>query len=236
MQSCGMGESGRECGLVTQQPSKLEFYILPVALDNLKGVQWFGPTNNAYALMRKGDTIYAYCNYMHCGLDLLADYGTPVYAGVYGEVVFVSRVDGTPATYEGPWKIQIKCQDYVITYGHTDGIARVSVGQKVTPFTVIAGVGNMAGKPGGDGWAHDHIHLEVRGPGGWNGDSQNPLQFMGRDLIIKLTDVAENQQVFPAMAQLTDGKGSYMLDSAPQVLLLGQISRAERIFEFWRQK
>ena len=73
-----------------------------------------------------------------------------------------------------------------------------------------------------------------RGPGGWNGDSWNPLQFMGQDLVIKLTEVADNQQIFPAMAQLTDGKSLYMLDSAPKALLLGRVARAARIFELWR--
>lgn len=56
-----------------------------------------------------------------------------------------------------------------------------------------------------------------RGPGGWNGDSWDPLQFMGQDLVIKLTEVADNQQIFPAMAQIVE-VGVVLYDTYDELL------------------
>ena len=106
---------------------------MPIKEEDIKGVQWFGGTRRAYDLWKYGDDIYGYCHYGHCGLDILADYGTPVYAGVYGKVVGVYTPGGGRAKYEGPYKIMIQVGDYTITYGHTDGTAYVKKGDFVTP-------------------------------------------------------------------------------------------------------
>ena len=80
-----------------------------------------------------------------------------------GQSVYAPGPNG-PATHEGTWKVIGSYGDYEITYRHTDGNVLVEEGQFVTPDTMLAGVSNMNGKVGSG--TFNHIHLEVRGPGG----------------------------------------------------------------------
>ena len=179
------------------------FSRLPISSNNLVGIQWFGASQRAYDLWRRGDGIYDYCQGMHCGLDLLASYGTLVYAGVYGVVEDVyDTVNGTHP-YEGPYKVKVKIGDYTITYGHTDGSPRLEIDDPVYPWTIIGGVGNMGGKP--NSGEIDHIHLEIRGPNGWAGDSQNPFLFLNSRDQVLLIDVAKKQEIQVQMGRFYNG-------------------------------
>ena len=217
--------------LATKQP--LKFERSPVAAEDLEGVQWFGATENAYYLWKNnGDKgTYNYCQDLHCGLDLLAAYGSPVYAGTYGKVLNVwSTAKNNPATYDGPWKIQIQYGDYVVTYGHTDGSAFVQPGAYVTPDTVIAGVGDMGAQNGDSGY-FDHIHLEVRGPGGWGGDSNNPMLYMSPEAQAVIVDAAKTQTIEPSMSRFSDGVNTYGYPP-PSRLMPSLIHRTPGI-SFW---
>lgn len=192
----------------------------------MEGVQWFGPTQRAYDLSAYDDYIYAYCQSLHCGVDLLAPYGTSVQAGVYGTVYAVYSEGTGRATYEGPNKIMLTvggAGGYVITYGHTDGTSFVQVGDKITPKTVISGVGNMGGTP--TSGQINHIHLEVRGPGGWfGGVSVNPLLFMDPKAQATVVDASKLQRIEIEMGKFYDGTSVYSYPP-PASLMLPTISR-----------
>jgi RHS repeat-associated protein len=179
------------------------FSRIPISVGSLVGVQWFGATQRAYDLWKKGDGIYNYCQGMHCGFDLLAPYGTPVYAGVYGVVEDVFNIVNGTHPYEGPYKVKVKVGDYTVTFGHTDGSPRLKKDAPVYPWTIIGGVGNMGGQP--NSGEIDHIHLEIRGPNGWRGDSHNPFLFFNpRDQAL-LIDVAKKQEIQIQMGRFYDG-------------------------------
>jgi murein DD-endopeptidase MepM/ murein hydrolase activator NlpD len=169
------------------------FTRLPVSENQLVGVQWFGASQNTHSLYDNGNNIYNYCQGLHCGLDLLAPYGTPVYAGVYGFVEDV-WIPGKTSSYEGPYKVQVRVGDYIITYGHTDGTTSLNKGDPVFPWTRLGGVGNMGGNPQSN--EVDHIHLEIRGPGGWSGDSQNPYHFFNSRDQVLLIKVSRAQEIW----------------------------------------
>jgi RHS repeat-associated protein len=213
------------------QPIKPYFYRSPVSRGDLKGVQWFGATQNAYDLWKYGDDTYDYCQYLHCGLDFLADYGSPISAGVYGIVIYANSIpNNNPAQYEGPWKVMIQVGSYVITYGHTDGYPLVRRDDYVNPDTIISGVGNMAGRKGSN--AFSHLHLEVRGPGGWNGgDSINPLFLMSSQAKDVIVDAARMQTIETRMSRFYDGTTSYGYPP-PRSLMTYSIHRTNSI-SFW---
>lgn len=179
------------------------FSRIPVSVASLVGIQWFGATQRAYDLWKKGDGIYSYCRGTHCGFDLLAPYGTPVFAGVYGVVEIVYDIEKGLHPYEGPYKVRVRVGDYTITYGHTDGSPRLNRGDPVYPWTIIGGVGNMGGKP--NSGEIDHIHLEIRGPGNWTGDSQNPFLFYNTRDQVLLMDVAKKQEIQIQMGRFYNG-------------------------------
>ncbi len=61
----------------------------------------------------------------------------------------------------------------------------------------------MGGKP--NSGEIDHIHLEIRGPGGWRGDSYNPFFFFNpRDQVL-LIDVAKKQGIQIQMGRFYNG-------------------------------
>jgi len=187
-----------------------QFENLPIKQEEISGVQWFGGTLNAYELATYSN-IYQYCHDFHCGLDILADYGTSVRAGLHGNVIYAGCKQGN---FEGPCKVQIQVGDYTVTYGHLDGIPAVSKGP-VNPDTVLGGVGSNSHDPNDPNFpdpnaGFTHIHLEIRGPGGWSGGpSVNPLLFMSDEDVAVLVDIASNQTVEPQMAIFSDGATTY---------------------------
>jgi murein DD-endopeptidase MepM/ murein hydrolase activator NlpD len=133
---------------------------------------------------------------------------------VYGVVLFVGSIaNGQLRKWEGPYKIQIQVGDYVITYGHMDGYTTLKKDDPVKPDTIIGGVGNMGGDPSSN--EIDHIHLEIRGPGGWAGNSYNPLNFMPQALVQDLIEVATNQQTEIEMGRFYDGRNTFIYTNDP---------------------
>ena len=220
---CEGGMEGCDVSTATTNKARSDYYnalrenptpVISVLPVDAYGVQWFGPTQRAYDLKYVyHDEVYAYCGYWHCGLDLLADYGSPVHSGTYGQVIAINS-----SKYEGPYNISVRFGDYVIKYGHSDGTANVKVGDYVIPGTFLTGVGNMGGSESSG--QIDHIHLEVRGPGGWSGgDSLNPVYMMNGGLVTDLQAVAMKQTV-----QIEMGKFPENLDN-PSVLFPISIHR-----------
>ena len=172
-----------------------QFEDLPIDSNDISGVQWFGGTYNAYLLMQGNNNIYEYCHYFHCGLDILALWGTPVTAGLNGTVVYAGCDSGRS---EGPCKVQVAVGDYVVTYGHLNDMPLVIPKQIVSPGTILGGVGTNSQSAGNSNRPDPnknftHLHLEIRGPGGWGGPSINPLLFMKQKDIALLVDKAANR-------------------------------------------
>ena len=147
-------------------PGKPQFTSLPIDPKDIKGVQWFGGTKNSHLLMASSN-IYKYCHYFHCGLDILADWGSQVSAGVYGKVLYAGCAN---ANFEGPCKVQIQVGDYVVEYGHLNDIPLVERNESVMPSTIIGGVGSNSHSDSNPDFPDKnknftHIHLEVRGGG-----------------------------------------------------------------------
>jgi RHS repeat-associated protein len=169
-------------------------YDLPVKEDDATEIQPFGATRFAYS---QKSQLYDYCQGFHCGIDFFAEWGTPIKAGVYGEVVSYSYYecdqdegcvptycdsDGCRTnykTYEGPFNVVVQSGYYTIKYGHTNGeLPDISVGDWVSPETILGYVGNPLGDPNND---NNHIHFEVRSPD-WGGLTTNPSNIMSPDV------------------------------------------------------
>ena len=145
------------------------FVRLPLMPTNESTSQWFGATNFAYE--SGSDWNYDnYCQGFHCGVDIgryPSEYGTPVFAGLYGVVESISPDYGA-----GPYAVNIRVGKYIVVYGHLDGEFNVKVGDAVNPNTIIAGVGNTSGTKRN---TNVHLHLEIRYE---NRLIYNPLRFM----------------------------------------------------------
>ncbi len=209
---------------LTTLPDHPRITALPVASDYLQGVQWFGGTYNAWLLWNQGSDVYQYCHYFHCGLDLLAPWGTPVIAGTSGIVIYSGC---SPNNYEGPCKVQVEVETntgvYVITYGHLGGEPAVRAGEYVHPNTVIGVVGNNSRPLVPDG-AFNHLHFEIRGPGGWGGNSLNPILYMSDEDVTTLIKITHSQTVEPAMAVYYDDGIVYTFPP-PDYLMPNSINR-----------
>ncbi len=130
-------------------PKIYSFWIDPELTD---AVQYYGNTEFAFNLSQKavaGQTIpnYSYSQGFHGGLDLIANEGTVVYAGVFGIVEYVDGGAYRPSYI----KIRIAPHRYLIIGHLAADSSGFKPGQVVTPKTVIGTVGN------------DHTHVEI-----WN--------------------------------------------------------------------
>jgi murein DD-endopeptidase MepM/ murein hydrolase activator NlpD len=109
---------------------------------------------------------------MHCGVDFGADWGEPVYAGIYGEVISTSS-----PSVGGNFSVTVQYGDYQILYQHLSNMA-VEIGDIVGPDTMIGSIGNPAGN---ESLGNNHLHMEVRHDAdgsGWAELIENPLGFM----------------------------------------------------------
>jgi murein DD-endopeptidase MepM/ murein hydrolase activator NlpD len=87
----------------------------------------------------------------HTGLDIRAEYGTPVRVSAPGTVVFAGRDSGGYGT-----AVVVDHGNNVKTlYGHLSGLY-VSEGQRIARGTVVGAVGNSGRATG------VHLHYEVR--------------------------------------------------------------------------
>lgn len=99
------------------------------------------------------------------GVDLAADYGSPVRAVFEGRVQLAQYVSGYGQT------VAVKHGQFTTVYGHLSGL-RVQPGQQVRAGDVIGLVGN-SGLTDGDGYM---LTFEVR----YNGSAQDPLPWLSR--------------------------------------------------------
>ncbi|MFZ6031424.1 MAG: M23 family metallopeptidase [Chloroflexota bacterium] len=186
----------------------------------ISNIQWFGPTITAYNdhLNYKSayDKAYAdaldkglseaeavkeaqaagaanswnydgYCQGYHCGVDISADWGTPVYAGAYGVVIDAHKG-------YGGHQVVVQSGQYLFYYQGLDGNYHVEVGDTVTPYTVVAGVGNHKAD---STLGNTHLHFEVRysRSGVLTMDKVdrivNPVLLMDRSYVAELRTIAQ---------------------------------------------
>jgi murein DD-endopeptidase MepM/ murein hydrolase activator NlpD len=115
-----------------------------------------------------GNYISQYFHYGHYGLDIAADYGSPVRAAASGTVIFAGwKGNG------GGYQVWIAHgSGLYTTYNHMSAIS-VGSGQSV-------GEGQQVGRVGQSGHATGpHLHFEVWRGGVWSGGSRvNPLAYL----------------------------------------------------------
>ena len=101
----------------------------------------------------------------HKGLDMAADYGTPIYAAESGTVMMANSSD--PWGYSWGYYVSIFHNGtYSSLYAHCSSLA-VSTGDYVEKGQVIGYVGSTGNSTG------NHLHFEVY----QNGDRVDPAQF-----------------------------------------------------------
>jgi murein DD-endopeptidase MepM/ murein hydrolase activator NlpD len=97
------------------------------------------------------DSPYGHGTQRHTGLDIIADYGTPVAASAAGTVVFAGRDDGG----YGTTVVVDHGHDVKTLYGHLSAVY-VRDGQRIARGAVVGAVGNSGRATG------VHLHYEVR--------------------------------------------------------------------------
>ena len=115
-----------------------------------------------------GGHISQYYHYGHYGLDIAADYGSPVIAAANGRVTFAGWKNNG-----GGYQVWISHGNGIYTtYNHMSSVA-VRAGQSV-------GRGQRVGRVGATGWATGpHCHFEVWiGPIWSGGHRVNPLKYL----------------------------------------------------------
>jgi hypothetical protein len=129
-------------------PPRPIFEELPVPLNQVTWIQWYGNTEFAYG----NRELYRELQGLHSGLDFCVPTGTPIVSTVNqtGEVI---SLDGKPYDYKaGPGSILIDYGDFIVLYGHTSG-SDVKLGDDIEP-------GQIVGYTGSDGTT-EHLHMEV---------------------------------------------------------------------------
>lgn len=112
------------------------------------------------------EMMYGYGGYYgHGGIDIVAPYGTPIYAAESGTVILAQWYYG----YGNCVMIQ-HANGMVTVYGHASYL-HVYAGQQVTMGQLIADVGSTGQSTG------NHCHFEVR-LGGMNGEAVNPINYL----------------------------------------------------------
>ena len=112
------------------------------------------------------EMMYGYGGYYgHSGIDIVAPYGTPIYAAESGTVILAQWYYG----YGNCVMIQHE-NGMVTVYGHASYL-HVYAGQQVTMGQLIADVGSTGQSTG------NHCHFEVR-VGGMNGAKANPINYL----------------------------------------------------------
>lgn len=118
------------------------FARLPLDLDQVKWVQYFGNTIFAFENGRRW-SYHTFAQGLHSGLDLGNNKpgGIPIFAGVEGKILRNDR-----------FGIAISSGEYVIIYQHLHKLPPLEKNTPITPNTVL---GEMDAQ-------NNHLHLEVR--------------------------------------------------------------------------
>ncbi len=122
----------------------------------------------SFAWPVSGGYISQYFRYGHYGLDIAADYGTPIHAAAAGTVIYAGwKSNG------GGYQVWIAHgSGLYTTYNHMSAVS-VAVGEHVSR-------GERVGRVGTSGWATGpHLHFETWRGEVWNGGSRvNPLNYL----------------------------------------------------------
>lgn len=155
--------------VVPVDPSVSPNLINGVAADPFYPGQFRCPIPGASIIQKFGPTSFAieppYGGYLHfhTGIDLLADYGTPIDAAAGGKVTAVG--------YAGAFGLRVEVTDtygLVEIYAHTEETS-VEVGQEVQQGEKVGLVGSTGLSIG----AHLHFQLEI------GGEPTDPLPLVG---------------------------------------------------------
>ncbi len=180
-------------------PQVTKLWIGP---DDVTEIQLYGNTNFAFNLDGTGPS-YAYSQGFHGGLDLMAEPGTEVIAGIHGEVAWVSDRTAYKPRYI---VIQIAPDTYMII-GHlsADNLSNLKAGDIVTPDTVVGEVES----------AEDHAHIEF-----WTGQGstastnryiETPYQYLSPEVKQQFLALMQDMNEFDSRItfhQRSDGQWS----------------------------
>jgi murein DD-endopeptidase MepM/ murein hydrolase activator NlpD len=149
-------------------PRSALFTRLPVDLNQIQWVQYFGNTIFAYNLRHDRDpgrqTWYNYSQGLHGGFDFgnsAKDAGVPVLAGLNGTIDAVNL----NSKFYPPNYVIAKSGEFIVIYGHLGRVPPLNVGGSVTPETPVGFIEST----------QKHLHLEIRYR---NRYIVNPLLFM----------------------------------------------------------
>jgi hypothetical protein len=150
--------------------------------DDVNEVQLYG--NTEFAHDEGEDRGYNYSQGFHGGIDLIADSGTTVLAGIYG------RVERIADNAYGPAYIVIRINETTaIVLGHLGIHDELKVGTRVRPSTVIGTTEDI----------EEHVHIEFLTnypvPGSNMGSSTivNPLNYMNSTVSEQLFSIIETK-------------------------------------------
>jgi RHS repeat-associated protein len=170
---------GTTYSLPTPPPQVTQLWIDP---QSVTAIQLYGNTNFAFNLDGTGPS-YAYSQGFHGGLDLLAEPGTEVVAGIHGRVAWVSDWTAYKPRYI---VIEIAPNTYIII-GHlsADNPSNLKAGQVVTPDTVVGTLEST----------ERHAHIEF-----WTGTGSNitnrtievPYQYMSPQVRRQFAALQQN--------------------------------------------
>jgi hypothetical protein len=169
-----IGADGRTVTLPDGSTFVAQEFITRSLMDiaSVQWIQYFGNSQFAYRIWSEGKQWYKYSQGLHGGFDYGSSrVGTPLYAGVEGQVLAVFR---NSATYS-PNYVQVTVGPYLLIYGHLTNVPDLQKGQRVTPDMIVGYV---------DAGGQNHLHFEVRYKSWW---ILNPLLVMTpavRDLIL----------------------------------------------------
>ena len=154
----------RKVELSRPELPSIEIHRLPLNIDDVIWVQFYGNTWYAYSTMNGNRSIYDnYYQGLHGGLDFGIRYGRNnsqrVYFSTPGKIVNIDNND-----------VSIRLGDYIIRYVHITPNPMLKVGQEI-------GHGEYAGDIHDEG-GNSHLHFEIRYVDGSNTWIVNPLQLM----------------------------------------------------------
>jgi len=142
------------------------FIRLPVDLDKVSWVQYYGNTWFAYNLGHNYN-YHRYSQGFHPGFDFGNLSRTlTIYAGLHGKVIYKNKNE-----------IHIQTDNYVVAYQHLHQVKPISIDSSVEPDTILGYTDPLD-------FHSNHLHVEIR----YNRWLVNPLILMRRQLVDKILE------------------------------------------------
>jgi RHS repeat-associated protein len=181
--NCGSGG-----GAITPPSPLPQMEKLWIPEGQITAIQLFGNTQFAHSLgdgwsSEKLPPNYGYSQGFHAGLDLFADAGTSVAAGISGKIVTISTNAFTPQYIEIEISPGIIMRIGHLTKGSTE-LEGLAVGQTVTANTIIGTVSSAQN--------HVHIEFEIGVSGSYQDYLVQPLAFMSDEMEATLLQIDED--------------------------------------------